>query len=107
MKILLNVLGILIFFLNRYAGRTDKAQPFSGNKWLKENWEQLTIVAFFDVALMLLVINGGLEFNFEKIAPMLPEGVKLAGDLSLCFLVGLLFSWLVYVGYKKIIKERG
>ena len=56
---------------------------------------------------MLLVINGGLEFNFEKIAPMLPEGVKLAGDLSLCFLVGLLFSWLVYVGYKKIIKERG
>jgi Kef-type K+ transport system membrane component KefB len=106
MKILLNALGILIFFLNRYAGRTDKAQPFSGKKWLSENWEQLTIVALFDVALMLLVINGGLEFNFEKIAPMLPEGVKLAGDLSLCFLVGLLFAWLVYVGYKKMVKGK-
>ena len=106
MKVLLNALGILIFFLNRYAGRTDKTEPFSGKKWLKENWEQLTIIALFDVALMLLVINGGLEFNFEKIAPMLPEGVKLAGDLSLCFLVGLLFSWLVYVGYKKMVKGK-
>ena len=106
MKIILNILGVLIFFLNRYAGRKDKAQPFSGKKWLKENWEQLTIVALFDVSLMLLVINGGLEFNFEKIAPMLPDGVKLAGDLALCFLVGLLFAWGFYVGYKKIVLEK-
>jgi len=55
---------------------------------------------------MLLVINGGLEFNFEKIAPMLPDGVKLAGDLALCFLVGLLFAWGFYVGYKKIVLEK-
>ena len=106
MKILLNVLGVLIFFLNRFAGRKDKDQPFSGKKWITENWEQLTIVALFDVALMLLVINGGLEFNFEKIAPMLPEGVKLAGDLALCFLVGLVFAYLGYEAYKKLVIDK-
>lgn len=106
MKILLNILGVCIFFLNRFAGRKDKDAPVSAKFWLKDNWEQLLAVSLFDVALMLLVINGGLEFNFEKIAPMLPEGVKLAGDLALCFLVGLIFAWLVYVGYKKMIQGK-
>jgi len=35
---------------------------------------------------------------------MLPDGVKIAGDLALCFLVGLVFAWVTYVGYKKIVK---
>jgi len=105
MKVILNVLGVLIFFLNRFAGRKNKTAPVSAKYWLKDNWEQLLIVALFDVALMLLVVLGGLELNFEKIAPMLPDGVTLAGDAALCFLVGLLFAWATYVGYKKLFKE--
>lgn len=106
MKILLNILGILIFFFARFAGRKDKDAPVSAKFWLKDNWEQLVVVALFDVALMLLVIEGGLKFNFEKLAPMLPDGVQLAGDLALCFLVGLLFAWGFYVGYKKVVLEK-
>lgn len=105
MKILLNVIGIAIFFLNRFSGRKNKDAPVSVSYWLKDNWEQLLIVALFDVALMLLVFFGGLEFNFERIAPMLPDGVKLVGDSALCFLVGLVFAWVTYVGYKKLFKE--
>lgn len=106
MKIALNVLGILIFFLNRYRGRTDKTKAFDPIYWLKNNWVELLIVALFDVALMLLVVFGGLEFNFEKIAPMLPDGVSLVGDMALCFLVGLFFAWGTYEGYKKITKSQ-
>ena len=105
MKIIFNVLGILIFFFIRLGGR-DKTIPFSAKFWLKDNWEQLVAVVLFDIALMLLVIEGGLEFNFEKIAPMLPDGVQLAGDSALCFLVGLVFAWGVYVGYKKFIQGK-
>ena len=109
MKILLNVglnvLGIAIFFLNRLAGRKNKATPVTAQYWLKDNWEQLLSVLLFDVALMVLVFQGGLQFNFEKLAPMLPDGVQLAGDGALCFLVGLLFSWGIYVAYKKAVKK--
>jgi hypothetical protein len=106
MKIALNIIGILIFFLVRLAGRKDKDSPFSIRFWLKDNWEQLAAVVLFDVALMLLVFQGGLQFNFEKIAPMLPEGVQLAGDAAMCFLVGLLFAWGIYSGYKKMVIDK-
>jgi len=106
MKIVLNIIGILIFFLNRLAGRKERQNPLSIRYWFRDNWEQLICVALVDIALMLLVVNGGLEFNFEKLTPMLPEGMKLAGDLALSFLVGLVFSWGVYVGYKKMFKTK-
>lgn len=106
MKIALNVIGILIFFLVRLGGRKDKGTPFSVKFWLKDNWEQLCAVLLVDIALMLLVFQGGLQFNFEKLAPMLPDGVQLAGDSALCFLVGLLFAWGVYVGYKKAVLDK-
>jgi Kef-type K+ transport system membrane component KefB len=106
MKIALNIIGILIFFLVRLAGRKDKDAPLSIKFWLKDNWEQLAAVVLFDVALMLLVFQGGLQFNFEKIAPMLPKGVQLAGDAAMCFLVGLLFAWGIYAGYKKMVIDK-
>jgi hypothetical protein len=106
MKIALNVIGILIFFLVRLSGRKDKGSELSIKFWLKDNWEQLSAVVLFDVALILLVFQGGLKFNFEKIAPMLPDGVQLIGDAALCFLVGLFFAWGVYVGYKKMVIEK-
>ncbi len=106
MKITLNVLGMLIFFLVRLGGRKDKNTPLSGKIWLRENWEQLSAVVLIDVALMLLVFEGGLKFSFEKIAPMLPDGVTLVGDSALCFLVGWLFAWGVYVAYKKVVLEK-
>ena len=104
MKIAMNLLGIMIFFLNRLSGRTNKEEPLSWKYWFRDNWIELAIVGLFDVALMLLVVLGGLEFNFERIAPMLPDGVQLVGDYALCFLVGLVFAWVTYVGYKKMFK---
>lgn len=107
MKTLLNTLGILIFFLVKLSGRTDRDKPLSIQYWLKDNWEQLIAILLVDISLMLLVFQGGLQFNFEKIAPMLPDGVQLAGDGALCFLVGLVFAWAVYNGYKAMMFKKG
>lgn len=102
MKIALNVIGILIFFFVKLAGRKDKSSPLSIQFWLKDNWEQLIAVSLIDVALMLLVFQGGLQVNFEKLAPMLPDGVQLVGDGAICLLIGMIFSFVGYEGYKKI-----
>lgn len=106
MKVVLNILGVLIFFFVKLSGRKNRETPLSIKYWFKDNWEQLIAIALFDIALMLLVFQGGLQFNFEKIAPMLPDGVQLAGDSALCFLVGLFFAWGVYAGYKKMVFKK-
>ena len=103
MNIVLNIFGVLIFFLVKLSHRKNKEQPLSIRYWLESNFEQLIDIALFDIALMMLVFQDGLHLNFEKIAPMLPEGLQLAGDGAMCFLVGLVFAWAVYNGYKKII----
>ena len=106
MKIILNIIGVLIFFLSRFQGRTDKTKNLSISYWLKDNWGELTIIALFDIALMILVFAGGLEINFEKLAPLLPEGVKMAGDGAMCFIIGLFLAWAFYNGYKKVVKKK-
>lgn len=106
MEVILNIIGITIFFLNRLANRRNRESPLSAKFWFRDNWEQVGIIVLFDVALMLLVFQGGLEFNFDKLAPMMPEGMQLAGDSALCFVVGLFLAKGCYEGYKKLFKNK-
>jgi hypothetical protein len=104
MKILLNVLGILIFFFVRLQGR-DKSIPFSIKFWVKDNWEQLVTISLIDVALMILVFTGGLQLSFEKL-PSIPDWLQLTGDGFVCLLVGALISYLGYEAYKKLVLDK-
>ena len=101
----LNVLGIVIFFVTRYAGRTDKILPYSGKFWIKSNWEQLIGVVLTNIGLMALVFQGGLKLNLEKL-PMIPEWAQVAGDEFVALLVGALFAYLAYEGYKKLVIDK-
>ncbi len=105
MKTLLNALGILIFFFVRFAGRTNKSEPFSGKKWIAENWEQLVTILLIDIALMLLVFVDGLKLSFEKL-PNLPDWLQVTGDGAACLLVGALISYLAYETYKKLVIDK-
>ena len=105
MKIFLNALGILIFFFSRYEGRTNKTDPFSGKRWIKENWEQLVAILLVDIALMALVFIDGLKLSFEKL-PNIPEWIQLAGDGAVCLLIGSAISFFAYEGYKKLVINK-
>lgn len=105
MKIALNIIGILIFFLTKFATRKDKDAPVSASFWLKDNWEQLIAVALFDVALMLLVFTGGLQLSFEKLT-VIPAWLQVTGDGAVCFAVGAFIAWAAYTGYKKIVLDK-
>lgn len=105
MKIFINVIGILIFFINRYAGRKDKTKDPNIKYWLKDNWEQLTVIALFDIALMILMSKEGLNIDFSKLE-FLPNWLQFTGDLAFSFVLGVAGAWLAYCAYKKLIIDK-
>ena len=52
--LVLNLIGILIFFINRYANRTKKTIGFSLKFWLKDNWPEVSSTLLFDLALIVI-----------------------------------------------------
>ena len=105
MKILLNVLGVLIFFINRYNNRNKKTVAFSFKFWLRDNWHEMSTIILLDIALMILLFNPGTEVNFDDLFANLPFGLKLPADLLMSFLLGLGLSSLFYTIFKKKIKD--
>lgn len=105
MKILLNVIGILIFFINRFANRSKKTVAFSFKFWIRDNWEQSATILLFDIALMILLSKEGLNIDFTQLA-FLPPWLQLIGDLAASFIIGLLGAWIIYCGYKKIVINK-
>lgn len=100
MKILLNFLGIVLYFLLKYRGRSDKSTNFSHTFWLNDNWPESLSIIIFDFVLMILLLKGGLVIDLNKWIPSLPDGVAFAGDLSICFLIGLILSGGIYELFK-------
>jgi len=102
MKLLLNFLGIVIYFLIRYGNRTDKTTTFSTTFWLNDNWPETVTTILFDVVLMLLFIAGGLKIELEKLFPSIPAGISFIGDLGIYFVIGLVLAHGAYELVKKL-----
>ena len=105
MKILLNIIGILIFFINRYNRRTKKTVAFSIKFWLQDNWHEMATIILLDIALMCLLFNPETEINFDDLFSKLPFGLKLPADLLMSFLLGLGLSSLFYSIFKRKLKD--
>jgi hypothetical protein len=102
MKLLLNFLGIVIYFLIRYGNRTDKTTTFSIEFWGKDNWPETVTTIIFDIVLMLLFIAGGVKIELEKLLPSVPSGITFIGDLAIYFIIGLVLAHGAYEVVKKI-----
>jgi len=105
MKILLNFLGIVLYFLMRFQNRRDKKAEPDIKFWLKDNGVELIIITLFDVSLMLLLLKGGLVIDLNKYFPSLPDGVAFTGDLAICFLIGLVLAAGIYELIKTKVKK--
>ncbi len=105
LKIILNVLGIVTFFWVRFANRTDKVKEPTIGFWLKDNFEQLIGIALLDIAIIMLVLTGGLQLSFEKIQT-LPDWVQINGDRAVYYFTGLIFALLGYEAVKKLILDK-
>lgn len=100
MKLLLNFLGIVLYFLLKYKNRKDKTTNFSGTYWKNDNWPESLSILIFDGVLMILFLKGDLVIDLNKWIPSLPDGIAFAGDLSICFLIGLIIAGGVYQLFK-------
>jgi hypothetical protein len=101
MKILLNIIGIAIYFINRYAKRGKKTVAFDWKYWLRDNGPEMATIILLDIALMILLFADGSEVNFDELFSKLPFGLKLPADLFMSFLLGLGLSALFYTIFKK------
>ena len=100
MKVILNFLGIVLYFLLKYKSRADKATNFSYTFWKNDNWPESLAILIFDGVLMILLLKGGLVIDLNKWIPSLPDGIAFVGDLSICFLIGLILAGGVYELFK-------
>ena len=100
---ILNGIGIVIYFLNRFGNRRTKTKP-NIKYWLADNYRELFTTLLFDLALMIIVMMPDVQVNFDKfIADNLPFGLVISPIVAkaiLSFLLGLGLSSLFYKYYK-------
>ena len=101
MKVIMNILGILIYFLNRFANRRAKDKTFSIVFWLKDNWPEFTVIALVDVSLLILVLSNDITITAID---TLPPIVAQAGDLTVAWLLGIGLASAIYNIIKKKMK---
>ena len=82
------LLGIMIYFINRYANRKGKTKP-SFRYWLNDNWPELVTTAALNAALMIIIHLPGTTVSFERLFAGLPFDMSVSGLPTLSFFLGL------------------
>jgi hypothetical protein len=99
----LNAIGIVIYFLNRFGNRRTKTKA-SFKYWFADNYIELFTTLLFDLALMIIVMMPDVQVNFDSfIAENVPFGLTISPIVAkaiLSFLLGLGLSSLFYKYYK-------
>ena len=102
---ILNIIGIMIYFINRYAKRTKKTVGFSFKFWRRDNWPEAVTIILLDIALMILLLGEGTQVNFDDLFSKLPFGLQIAGEPFMAFILGLGVSALFYSIFKRKVKN--
>ena len=98
----MNILGILIYFLNRYANRRKKDVSFSPIFWLKDNWPEFSVILLVDISLLILVLSNDITIEAIQVVPSV---VAKVGDLTVAWLLGLGLASAIYNVIRKKIKD--
>lgn len=102
---ILNIIGMLIYFIQRYAGRRNKTK-FSFRFWLNDNWPELITSILFNVALMLLLMQPETNINIDDlIKENIPFALQIAVKPLFSFLLGLGLSAFLYKMFKSKVKK--
>ena len=91
-KIILNFLGVMIYFLSRFSARKNQGR-FNPKFWLKDNWEELTIIGLVDISIMILLLSNDISLTVTE---FLPDWVASVGDLTIAWLLGLGLASVIY-----------
>ena len=102
---ILNLIGICIYFLSKYANRTHKAK-FNVKFWFKDNAPELLSTLLLNIALMLLLMQPETNINIDElIKENIPFALQIAVKPLFSFLLGLGLSAFLYKMFKSKVKK--
>ena len=102
---ILNIIGIAIYFLNKYAGRKNKTK-FNAKFWLKDNFPELASTLLINLALMLLLMQPETNINIDDlIKEHVPFALQVAVKPLFSLLLGLGLSSFLYSLFRKKVKK--
>ena len=102
---ILNTIGILIYFISKYANRRN-ATKFSFKFWFGDNWPELVSTILLNVALMLLLLQPETSIDIDSwLAANVPFGLHIAIKPLFAFLLGLGLSSFLYRMFRNKIKK--
>lgn len=102
MKILMNILGILIYFLNRFANRRSKDKTFNITFWVRDNWPEFSVIFLVDISLLILFLSNDITIEALEV---LPSILAKVGDLTIAWLLGLGLASAIYNVIRKKMKD--
>jgi hypothetical protein len=105
MNWLLNLIGVLIFFINRFNKRTKKTVAFSLRFWITDNFQEMATTLLLNLALMIILQININEGTLDLLLAKLPAWVNLLGVPGICFALGAGLSWLLYELFRKKVKD--
>lgn len=100
MNWILAAIGLLMYFVGRYANRRNKTK-FDWKFWIKDNWPEMVTAILSTIALMVIFLDDGAVFDFSSIFDNIPFIKSLPTDKFISLIVGYLNSWLFYTLMKQ------
>lgn len=102
---ILNILGIMIFFMVRYENRRVK-DNFNPWFWVKDNWVELLSTLLFNISLMIILMHPEVAVDpqriIERYVPFDVTVTGFAAKMLISFLLGLGFSAGLYSLIKRL-----
>ena len=98
---ILNLIGVMIYFINKYANRKNKTK-WNGLFWLNDNWPELATTLLINIALMLLLMQPETNINIDEwLKDNVPFALQIAIKPLFSLLLGLGLSAFLYGMFKK------
>ena len=98
---IINLIGVLVYFINRYANRGRKTK-FNGKFWFQDNWPELATTLLINIALMLLLMQPETNINIDDfLKENVPFALQIAIKPLFSLLLGLGLSAFLYGMFKK------
>lgn len=88
LDVILNLLGIMIYFINRYMGRTS-IKKFSLKFWFKDNLPEFISTLLMNISLMILVHLPETTVSLDRLMELLPFDIHIAALPALSLMLGL------------------
>lgn len=95
MNWILNLLSILVFFINRFFFRKKKTVAFNTTYWIADNWPELAMTLILNLIFMLLMGTSEATEALETL-PASIAWIYFFGKPGLSVVLGLGLSWAAY-----------